>query len=38
MLEQANSDVMRFYTERQEGKKLKKKNIKRLRNKSDKLI
>lgn len=33
MLEQADSDVMRFYTERQESKKLKKKNIKRLRNK-----
>lgn len=38
MLEQADSAVMRFYTERQESKKLKKKNIKRLRNKSDKLI
>lgn len=38
MLEQANSDTMRFYTERQESKKLKKKNIKRLRNKCDKLI
>lgn len=37
MSEQADSDVMRFYTERQK-KKLKKKNIKRLKNKSDKLI
>lgn len=38
MLEQADSDVMRFYTERQKSKKLQKKIIKRLRNKSDKLI
>lgn len=38
MLEQANSDAIRFYTERQESKRLKKKNIKRLRNKSDQLI
>lgn len=38
MSEQADSDVMRFYTERQKSIKLKKKDIKRLRNKSDKLI